>query len=336
MSEALESELKKKHYGIAGKHSAVEICLWTKKSLQGKGVCYKQRFYGIDCAGCAQMSPAVVLCQENCVFCWRPNELMEFKKMNPKKVDAPQAIIDGVIAQRKRLLSGFGGRAGTSKKLFQKALMPCHWAISLSGEPTIYPRLVELMALLKKRKETKSIFLVSNCQEPAFFKRLLKHKEALPSQLYVSLDAPNKKLFEKINKPHYKNAWQRLLKSLSLVAKLKTRKVARLTVIKGINDSDDFIPSFARLVKRMKADFVEVKGYMFLGYSRKRLKQENMPAHSDVVAFAKKLLVCLNSQSSARSAAKKINKELDYKFLAQAKDSRIVLLGRGNKKQKLF
>ncbi len=319
LPESLESELKKKHYGIVGKHSAVEICLWTKKSLQGKNACYKQRFYGIDCARCAQMSPAVVLCQENCVFCWRPNELMQFKKMNPKKVDAPQSIIDGVIAERKRLLSGFGGRKGTSKKSFQKALMPCHWAISLSGEPTLYPRLIELMALLKKRPQTKSVFLVSNAQEPAFFKRLLKHKEALPSQLYISLDAPNKKLFSIINKPHYKNAWQRLLKSLSLAAKLKTRKVCRLTIIKGINDNDSFIPGFAKLIRRMRADFVELKAYMFLGFSRKRLKQENMPLHSDIVKFAKK-----------------INKELGYKFLAQAINSRIVLLGSGKKKQKLL
>ncbi len=244
---------------------------------------------------------------------------MKFQKMNPKKADAPQKIIDCVIAQRKRLLSGFGGRQGTSRKRFEKALVPCHWAISLSGEPTLYPKLVELMALLKKRAETKSIFLVTNAQEPAFFKRLLKRKDALPSQLYISLDAPNKKLFSLINKPHYKNAWQRLLKSLSLVSKLKTRKVCRLTIIKGINDNDSFVPAFAKLVKRMRADFVEVKGYMFLGFSRKRLKEENMPSHSRVVAFAKK-----------------INKELGYKFLAQAIDSRIALLGSGKKKQKLL
>jgi len=317
LSGALTAELRKKHYGIVGKHSGVEICLWNKKALQGKGACYKQRFYGIDCSRCAQMSPAVAWCQENCVFCWRPNELMKFKKFDSKKIDSPQKIIGGVISERKRLLSGFGGRKGTSKKIFESSLVPCHWAISLSGEPTLYPKLIELMALLKKRRETKTIFLVSNGQEPAFFKRLLKRKDAMPSQLYISLDAPNKELFSRVNKPRYKNAWQRLLKSLAIAAKLKTRKVCRLTIIKGINDKEEFVPRFAELIKRLRADFVEVKGYMFLGFSRKRMKEENMPSHSAVAEFARKL-----------------NKELGYNFLSQAKDSRIVLLGSGKKKQK--
>lgn len=347
-SDALAAEFRKKHYGIVGNHSAVEICSWNKKALQGKGVCYKQIFYGIECAACAQFSPSAAWCNENCVFCWRPNELMSFGKISKKNIDAPQKIISGVISERKKLLSGFGGRAGTNRNLFEKALMPSHWAISLSGEPTLYPRLLELIELLKKRKETKSVFLVSNGLETSFFKKLLKKKSALPSQLYISFVAPDQKLFFSITKPCEKNAWKSFLKTLPVVAKLRTRKIARLTLIKGINDSVETISGFVRLLKLMKADFVEVKGYMFLGFSRKRLKQENMPLHSEVVSFAKKLLAGLNAKGKARSAlfpqafspkkavAKKLNKALGYKFLSQARESRIVLLGSGKKKQRLL
>jgi tRNA wybutosine-synthesizing protein 1 len=35
--------------------------------------------------------------------------------------------------------------------------------------------------------------------------------------------------------------------------------------------------------------FVEVKGYMYLGYSRKRLVRENMPEHKLVRSFAEKI-----------------------------------------------
>jgi tRNA wybutosine-synthesizing protein 1 len=35
--------------------------------------------------------------------------------------------------------------------------------------------------------------------------------------------------------------------------------------------------------------FVEVKGYMYLGYSRKRLVRENMPDHELVRSFAEKI-----------------------------------------------
>jgi tRNA wybutosine-synthesizing protein 1 len=34
---------------------------------------------------------------------------------------------------------------------------------------------------------------------------------------------------------------------------------------------------------------VEVKGYMYLGYSRNRLKRENMPEHAAVRAFAERI-----------------------------------------------
>jgi tRNA wybutosine-synthesizing protein 1 len=35
--------------------------------------------------------------------------------------------------------------------------------------------------------------------------------------------------------------------------------------------------------------FVEVKGYMYLGYSRKRLVRENMPEYEQVRSFAEKI-----------------------------------------------
>ena len=35
--------------------------------------------------------------------------------------------------------------------------------------------------------------------------------------------------------------------------------------------------------------FVEVKAYMFVGSSRLRLKEDNMPRHDDVQEFSKKL-----------------------------------------------
>ena len=41
-------------YGIVGNHSDVQICHWNKKSVKGHRGCYKVKFYGIDCHGCAQ------------------------------------------------------------------------------------------------------------------------------------------------------------------------------------------------------------------------------------------------------------------------------------------
>jgi tRNA wybutosine-synthesizing protein 1 len=37
--ENVKKILKKQHYFIVGKHSAVQVCRWTKKSLLDEGVC---------------------------------------------------------------------------------------------------------------------------------------------------------------------------------------------------------------------------------------------------------------------------------------------------------
>lgn len=309
----VKERLEHMHYGIAGRHSAVEICSWTKKALRGKGVCYKQKFYGIDCHRCAQMSPTVLWCQQNCIFCWRPMEFMKKIEMKKNGVEEPKKIIEEIVRQRKRLLSGLGGAHDVRAELWKESfeLFPSHWAISLSGEPTMYPRLPELVKELKKHIEVKSIFIVTNGQEPKILEKIWK-ENALPHQLYISLDAPNKTLYKKINKPLYKDGWERLNKTLSLTAKIPTRRVIRFTVIKGLNDDEKHFPRYAKLFEKSKADFIEVKAYMWLGYSRKRLKIENMPNHHDISRLSKKLLEYLP----------------DYEYMDEQEESRIVVLKR--------
>lgn len=285
-------------YGIVGNHSGVEICSWTKKALRNHGVCYKQKFYGIDCHRCAQISPALAWCQHACTYCWRPMEWMKEQVMKTEEVDDPEKIIEGCIAARKKLISGIGGACDVNKEQFYEAFMkfPSHWAISLSGEPTIYPRLDELIKLLKSREEVKSVFLVTNGQEPKMLQKLAK-KKALPTQLYLSLSAPNEDLFKKINRPRSGASWRTLLRTIALLPKLKCRRVIRLTLIKNLNDCERLISQYAKLVEKSKTDFIEVKGYMWLGLSRKRLKECNMPFHEHVKEWSEKLAKALQHYS---------------------------------------
>ncbi len=282
-----------KSYGIVGRHSSVDVCEWTKKSLVNKGTCYKNLFYGIDTHRCAEMSPASAWCQERCVFCWRPMEWYYRTKMG-KRTDAPKAIIEKAVEARKKLVAGFRGNPKADKKLVEESygMFPSHWAISLSGEPTLYPKLPELVLELRKHKEVRSIFVVTNGQEPDMLLKMEK-MGALPTQLYISVDAPNRELFKRINRSTYWNGWERLKRTLGTLNSLKCRTVIRFTLIKGINDADAYLPLYAGLFGRSKADYIEIKAFMFLGQSRKRLKQENMPSHDDVKAFANKLLKLL-------------------------------------------
>jgi len=281
-------------YGLVGNHSGVQICSWTKKSLRGKGVCYKQKFYGIECHKCCQMSPALAWCQENCIFCWRPMEWMKKIEMNENEVDEPEEIIKGSVEARKKLISGIKGADDANKKMAEASFkdFPSHWAISLSGEPTIYPKLGKLIKLLKERTEVRSIFLVTNGQEPKALKKLAD-ANVLPTQLYLSVDAADEEMFKKVNKSLYPDGWKRLNETIELMGKLNCRRVIRFTLIKGLNDGQELFGKYSELFEKSKADFIEVKGYMFLGESRKRLKFDNMPKHEYVVEwsdkFAKKL-----------------------------------------------
>lgn len=308
-------------YSIIGNHSGIQICTWTKKALRGKGVCYKQKFYGIDCHRCAQISPALAWCEENCIFCWRPNEWMKKIVMKKNEVDEPDEIISGTAAIRKKLVSGLLGAEDADEKKWKESfkLFPSHWAISLSGEPTLYPKLPEMVLELRKHPEVRSIFIVSNGQEPKMIERLAK-MDALPTQLYISLDASDEKMFEKVNRPKYKDGWKRLNKTLELLPKLDCRRVIRYTLINGVNDSERELEKFAELFEKSRADFIEIKGYMFLGDSRKRLVFENMPKHQYVQEFSKRIAEFLPN----------------YRIMDEDELSRIVLLRRNDSKYANF
>jgi tRNA wybutosine-synthesizing protein 1 len=277
-----------KQYGVFG-HSGVQICGWTKNSLREKGVCYKQKFYGIDCHSCMEFSPAVMWCQENCSFCWRPMEFMKNIEIKNDEVDDPKEIIDNLIIQRKKLLSGFGGYLNINKKKLADAQTPSHFAISLSGEPTMYPKLNAMVQYLKSLSKTKSIFIVTNAQIPEYFEKLQLEPQSLPTQLYISLQAPTEEIFKKINMSLYSDGWQRLQKSLKISSTLSTRKVIRFTHLKGINDSLVLLPEYKKLIELGKPDFIEMKAYMHIGMSRERHSRNQMPEYVEVVQFAKEL-----------------------------------------------
>ncbi len=298
----LQERLKRQQYLLAGKHARVKVCHWTKSDLRDEGSCYKSRFYGINSHQCIQMAPTFA-CNNACIFCWRELRYHTQQAME-KSADEPSDIVEGTIKAQKILLSGFGGNKKTSKGKLEGAMKPKHVAISLDGEPTLYPKLNELIGEYKKNGF--STFVVSNGLLPDRIEKLLREP---PTQLYISVDAPNKELFKMIDRPIIKNAWQSLIKTLKLMPKLrkKMRTALRFTLIKGINMKN--AGQWAEIIKLSNPMFVEAKAYMWVGSSRKRLKQENMPLHKEVKEFAEEI-----AENSG------------YKIIGEHKPSRVVLL----------
>ena len=272
--------MKRQQYGMVGKHSRVKVCHWTKSSLKDEGGCYKHKFYGIKSHQCLQMTPSFT-CNFACNFCWRDHAFHTAPTMK-EGMDDPVDIVEKSIISQKKLLSGFGGHKTANKQKVREAMAPKHVAISLDGEPTLYPKIAQLIGEYTKRGMT--TFLVSNGSMPEKIQEVID--TAPPTQLYISLDAPNKELFQKIDNPLIKDAWERIMRTLDIMASAgdKTRTVLRMTLIKGMNMCS--VNDYASLFNRSKAQFVEVKAYMWVGHSQERMSQDQMPRHEEVVAFA--------------------------------------------------
>jgi len=287
-------------YRLVGNHSAVKICEYCKKAIKGQDVCYKNTFYGIESWRCVQMSPTF-FCDHRCVFCWRDIEYVWPKWQGP--VDDPKDIVDGCIKEHIKLLQGFKGNPNTIVDRLKEIGKPLHFAISLTGEPTMYPRLPEMIDYLKEKGIT--VFLVTNGTLPDMVEKLINHQ---PTQLYISVYGSNKEMHQRTANPITKDAWEMLQRSLSMMPKFN-RNVMRLTLVKDFNFMDP--EGYAKLIEEYKPMFVEAKGFSHIGHSQERLEAQNMPYHNEIMEFAKK-----------------IEENSSYKVIDCKEESRVALLVR--------
>lgn len=124
------------------------------------------------------------------------------------------------------------GLEGATIERYNEALNPIHCALSLVGEPIVYPYINEFVQLLHQKNI--SSFLVTNGQHPEAIKGL---KETV-TQLYVSVDAPDPDTLKKVGRPLFKDYWERLQESLAALRSREERTVLRLTIVKRWNDRD--------------------------------------------------------------------------------------------------
>ncbi len=274
-------KLESSGYRFVGSHNhaAAKICHWTKQSILDKGVCYKEKFYGIESHRCLQMAPAVPNCQQKCEFCWR--DLSYTQTQWEGEYDDPKTIIDEAVKAQNNLLCGFFGNDKANKEKLEESKTPTNAAISLAGEPMLYPEIDELIAEFNRRNFT--TFVVSNgqCVDK------LKNLENEPYQLYLSLDAPTKKIYNDVCQPQISEGWDNLNQSLDTLASFNSRTCIRTTCVKGRNMTNP--EKYAELIKKANPDFVEIKAYMCVGSSRHRLTPDNMPTFDEVKSFAQKI-----------------------------------------------
>lgn len=309
LSDLQKKQLKKQGYRLVGSHSAVKTCEWTRKSLRGTGDCYKYAFYGIRSHQCLQMTTSM-FCASRCKFCWRGQKAPVSEKWYGP-IDSPEHIINHAIDEHLNLLQGFKGMGynKADKKKINEMNNIRHVALSLTGEPITYPLINELLKAFHKRRV--STFLVTNSQYSEQIKKIEK-----VTQLYLSIDAPNKKLMKKIDHPLLEDYWERMINCLELLKTRTYRTCIRLTMIK--NENMIYPEQYAELIKIGSPDFIELKSYVHVGESRRFYKHENMPTLDEMKIFMKELLNFLP----------------EYEYMRQHIPSRAILLIKKSLKRK--
>jgi len=294
--------LEKQGYRLVGNHSAVKICEWTRNMIRGKGGCYKYSFYGIRSNQCMQMTTSM-FCASRCKFCWRGKKAPVSKEWYGP-IDSPEHIINHALDEHLKLLEGFKGMGYDDKhdKSRVKDMENVrHTALSLTGEPITYPLINEILKAFHKRRI--STFLVTNAQYPEQIKKVEK-----ATQLYLSIDAPNKEIMKSIDNPLFKDYWERMLECLDLLKTRSYRTCIRLTMIKGENMCNP--EQYAELIRRGDPEFLELKSYVWVGASQAHYEVQNMPYMEDMEKFMDDLL-----------------KELpEYEYSARHTPSRAILL----------
>ena len=279
-----------------GASAAVKPCMWCKRALRGGESCYKHQFYGIDTWKCVQMTPTL-RCNQRCLFCWRS---MEHEILTETEL-SPEEIAAALPKMQKKGLSG--DKPYTDPARWEEATEhPTQYALSLSGEPTLYSKLPELIDILRKDPEN-SVFVVSNGTIPSMIERIR------PTQLYLSLDAVDVSSYERICRPIGDPAamWANIQKSLALLRKKEEegiRTAVRITLVMGYNETQ--AAGFARLIEEAGPLFVEVKGYMYLGYSRMRLTEMHVPDMETIRSFAAEVAKLCNYDIMDENAASRV------------------------------
>jgi tRNA wybutosine-synthesizing protein 1 len=290
LPEEIVDALRHQRYHFIGKGGLVKPCRWLWKSLitEGSEHCYKQRFYGIRSHKCVQFTP-VPVCSQACLFCWRvqPADLgIRWDELGWADHDDPVKLIEACIREHKRILTGYGSNRKVNKEMLREAMNPNHLTASLVGEPTIYG--AENLSILFEeafKHGFRTVFLVSNGTYPEVLSKL----SVEPSQLYLSVCAPDEDTYRRVCRSKLTDGWSRLLSSIELLRSFRCPTVIRMTLARGLNLKNP--EGYARLVAKGESTYVEPKGAMNVGsgFHSGRMRYENMPKHWEIMDFSKKL-----------------------------------------------
>jgi len=227
------------------------------------------------------------------------------------EAENPSVIVEESVKAQRRALIGFKGSGKVDKSLLSLALNPIHAAISLEGEVTLYPRIGDLIEEYFAHGFATAL-LVTNGLLPEVLIRIGRE----PSQLYVSVCAPDEETYGSVCRPLISDGWERLNKTLECLNSFSCPTVIRMTLAKEVNLKNP--EGYVKLIDKANPTYLEPKAAMAVGYFTRRLPREAMPFHKDIREFAERLAALTS-----------------YEIIDEAEPSGVVLLSRSGKSKKL-
>ncbi|MHA1757792.1 MAG: hypothetical protein ACTSVV_13535, partial [Promethearchaeota archaeon] len=152
-------------------------------------------------------------------------------------------------------------------------------------------------------------FVVTNSTLPERIERL----EELPTQFYFTIAAPNERIYKKVCRPMIKNGWEKIHQTLELIDSLNCRTLVRLTAVKGLNISEEYLESYAKIIEKANPNFFEIKGFTLQAKGldiSKRLKS-NLPPSEYFPDY-----------NYLKNIAEKFEKISNFPMIYENKDSR--------------
>jgi wyosine [tRNA(Phe)-imidazoG37] synthetase (radical SAM superfamily) len=188
---------------------------------------------------------------------------------------APTDVLTDFLSQTPSALQDMikqaKGIIGVIPERWEEAHTIKHCALSLVGEPIMYPHINEFCQGLHKNQI--SSFLVTNAQFPGKIAALDP-----VTQLYVSIDAATKDTLKAVDRPLFKDFWERFLGSLDALRDKGQRTVYRLTLVNGWNMKE--VDEYVKLIGQGQPDLIEIKAVTYSGKSdASNLTIQNSPWH---------------------------------------------------------
>ncbi len=184
-----------------------------------------------------------------------------------------------------------------------------HITFSGSGEPTLHSQIGEIISFVKFGYPQYKIALLTNGT-------LLYQREVVESILdvdiaIVSLDAVSEKTFNKINRPHAELAVARIVEGLiSFRERFVNQYWIELFIVPGINDGGNEMKKIQKTLSLIKPDKVQLNTL-----DRPGTESWVEPAHSDMLAEAKKMLNNTSIVKNLESVANTDGAESGYDHL---------------------